>query len=59
MLREGHEATAEEIRAHCRQRLAAYKVPKQVEFVDELPKSTVGKVLRRLLVEEDLASKHT
>lgn len=53
MLAEGHQVTVEEIRAHCRQRLAAYKVPKQVEFVDELPKSTVGKVLRRLLVEED------
>ncbi|HEX6387547.1 MAG TPA: long-chain fatty acid--CoA ligase [Anaerolineae bacterium] len=55
LLNEGHQVTAEEIRAYCRQRLAAYKVPKQVEFVDELPKSTVGKVLRRLLVEEDLA----
>ena len=56
MLREGQQATAEEIRAYCRQRLAAYKVPKQVAFVDELPKSTIGKVLRRLLVEEDPSS---
>ena len=39
----------ESIIEHCRVNLAAYKVPKQVEFIEELPKSTVGKVLRREL----------
>jgi long-chain acyl-CoA synthetase len=56
VLREGHEATAAEIRAYCREKLAAYKVPRHVEFRESLPKSTVGKVMRRALVEEELAS---
>ncbi|HEY0714954.1 MAG TPA: AMP-binding protein [Polyangia bacterium] len=41
--------TAEQVIAHCRERLAGYKVPKQVEFRSELPKTNVGKVLRRAL----------
>ncbi|KVW99495.1 AMP-binding protein [Thiobacillus denitrificans] len=41
--------TAAELIAHCRANLAAYKVPKQVEFRDRLPKSPIGKVLRRAL----------
>ncbi|HEY0705322.1 MAG TPA: AMP-binding protein [Polyangia bacterium] len=41
--------TAETVIAHCRERLAGYKVPKQVEFRTELPKTNVGKVLRRAL----------
>jgi long-chain acyl-CoA synthetase len=41
------EVTSEEIIAHCRKDLAAYKVPKQIYFVDALPKSNVGKILRR------------
>ena len=41
--------TAENMIAHCRQQLAAYKVPKTVRFLDALPKSTVGKILRREL----------
>ncbi len=44
--------SAEEVRAHCKQFLTGYKVPRQVEFRDELPKSPVGKVLRRLLRDE-------
>jgi long-chain acyl-CoA synthetase len=44
--------TAEALIAHCRVSLAGYKVPKQVEFRDELPKTNVGKVLRRALKEE-------
>jgi len=41
---------AEVLVAHCRAALTAYKVPKQVMLVDQLPKSAVGKILRRLLV---------
>jgi long-chain acyl-CoA synthetase len=54
--RPGVELTAEEIIEYCTPRLAAYKVPKIVEFRTELPKSLVGKVLRRLLREADLAA---
>jgi long-chain acyl-CoA synthetase len=51
VLRPQHQLTVDELRAHCRKDLAAYKVPKHVEFTAALPKSTVGKVLRRKLVE--------
>jgi long-chain acyl-CoA synthetase len=51
VLKRGEKATAEELLALCRERLDAYKVPKQIEFRSELPKNFVGKVLRRLLVE--------
>ena len=43
--------TEEEIIAHCKENLTAYKVPKQIVFIDELPKTNVGKVLRRALRE--------
>jgi long-chain acyl-CoA synthetase len=46
---EGETLTEEEITRYCRENLAAYKVPKVFEFIDELPKSAVGKVLRRKL----------
>jgi long-chain acyl-CoA synthetase len=52
ILRSGQSATESELRAHCRERLAPYKVPFQIEFRKELPKTMVGKVLRRLLVDE-------
>ena len=54
VLKRGETATAEEIIAYCRENLAYYKVPKFVEFREELPKSTVGKILRRVLLEEEL-----
>lgn len=41
--------TAEEVKAYCRTHLTAYKIPKQIEFCESLPKSPVGKILRRLL----------
>ncbi len=47
--RDGETLTEEEVVAYCREKLAAYKVPKQVELVEELPKSAIGKVLRREL----------
>ncbi|MEH6577281.1 MAG: AMP-binding protein [Amphritea sp.] len=43
------DVSAEEIKAWCKERLTPYKVPKFIEFADELPKSNVGKVLRRML----------
>ena len=48
--------TAEEVIAHCRKDLAAYKVPTAVEFVDELPKSPIGKILRRELRAQVIAA---
>ena len=55
VLQEGESATEEEIIAFCRENLAPYKVPKFVEFRDDLPKSMVGKILRRVLLEEENA----
>jgi long-chain acyl-CoA synthetase len=53
VLREGATITADRIREHCRQHLTGYKVPKLVEIRSELPKSNVGKVLRRILRDEE------
>ncbi len=53
VLKEGETATEEEIIEFCRENMARYKVPKFVEFRDELPKTMVGKVLRRVLLEEE------
>ncbi|MBN2539417.1 MAG: long-chain fatty acid--CoA ligase [Deltaproteobacteria bacterium] len=47
VLKEGESATEEEIIRFCKENLGAYKVPKGIEFIDELPKSAVGKILRR------------
>ncbi|MFV0575638.1 MAG: long-chain-fatty-acid--CoA ligase FadD [Vibrio sp.] len=47
--------TKEELIAHCRQHLTGYKIPKVVEFREELPKSNVGKILRRELRDENMA----
>ncbi len=49
VVRRDAALTADELIAHCRQSLSAYKVPHQVEFRDELPKTNVGKILRRAL----------
>ena len=48
--------TAEELVAHCRKEMTAYKTPRAVQFVDELPKSNVGKILRRELRDRELRS---
>jgi long-chain acyl-CoA synthetase len=53
VLKEGESLTKTEVIAFCREKLANYKVPKQVEFRDDLPKSIVGKVLRRVIREEE------
>jgi len=55
VLRDGQDATAEDIIDFCKEHLVKYKVPKYVEFVNELPKSAVGKILRRELRNMDLA----
>jgi len=57
VIRKDRGITAETIRQHCRQSLTAYKVPKLVIFREELPKSPVGKVLRRDLREDALTAK--
>jgi acyl-CoA synthetase (AMP-forming)/AMP-acid ligase II len=50
--RPGDQLTAAEVVAHCRERLANFKVPRQVEFRSELPRNPAGKPLKRLLREE-------
>ena len=54
VLKEGESATEEEIMAFCQEQMAAYRVPRIIEFRDDLPKSMIGKVLRRELREEEL-----
>jgi long-chain acyl-CoA synthetase len=46
--------TEEEVREHCEANLTGYKQPKHIAFIDEIPKSNVGKILRRILKENDL-----
>jgi long-chain acyl-CoA synthetase len=53
----GAMVTDKEIIAFCKQKLAPYKVPKQVEFRESLPKSAVGKLLRKILRDEEMAKK--
>ena len=53
VLKEGTTVTEDELNKFARKNLAAYKVPRKYEFRDELPKTTVGKILRRQLVEEE------
>jgi long-chain acyl-CoA synthetase len=53
VVRPGETLTEADIRAWCKERMAAFKVPTSVEFRSELPKTTVGKILRRELVRQD------
>ncbi|MFI5273846.1 MAG: AMP-binding protein, partial [Ktedonobacterales bacterium] len=59
VVKPGERLTAEELAAYCKERLAPYKVPKQFEFRDSLPKTLVGKVLRRALRDEYVAAHPT
>jgi len=59
VLKDGQSATEQEILEYCHARMARYKVPKSVEFRAELPKSLVGKFLRRKLLEEEQARQLT
>lgn len=58
VLKEGQTATADEIIAYCKERLVKYKLPKEIEFADDLPKSAVGKILRKELRRIDLARRN-
>jgi long-chain acyl-CoA synthetase len=59
VLKPANTATADELIAFCRQQLAPFKVPKAIEFRDSLPKTLIGKVLRRQLAEEDKRKRAT
>ena len=52
VLSPGETMTEDEVKSWCKERLAAFKVPTHMEFRDELPKTTVGKILRRELVRQ-------
>jgi long-chain acyl-CoA synthetase len=54
VLKEGTQTSAADLLEHCRKDLAKFKVPKRIEFRPELPRTLVGKVLRRVLIEEEL-----
>ena len=53
VLKPGCDVTADALIAHCREHLAAYKVPRAVQFVDEVPITASGKIMRRLLKDVD------
>jgi fatty-acyl-CoA synthase len=53
-LREGQTATADEIRDYCRDRIAHYKIPRHVRFVDAFPMTVTGKVQKFLMREESV-----
>ena len=57
VVKKDDSLTRDELRQHCRQHLTGYKVPKDIEFRDELPKSNVGKILRRILRDEEIAKR--
>jgi len=57
VLKTGESATEEEIIAHCKGKLATYKLPTEIEFIGELPKTNVGKVLKKDLRAEEMAKR--
>lgn len=58
VVKEGHTVTEEELNAYCREQLASFKVPRVYEFRKELPKTAIGKILRRSLVDEEIAKQN-
>jgi len=54
IVKKDNSLTPEEIKLHCKEQLTNYKCPKHISFTDELPKSNVGKILRRIIKEKDL-----
>jgi long-chain acyl-CoA synthetase len=59
ILKPGETATDKEIIDFCKEKLAPYKVPKRIEFRNELPKSAVGKILRKILRDEEIAKNNS
>jgi len=57
VLKPGANLSSEELQKYCREKLTAYKVPKYIDFREALPKTLVGKILRRVLQEEEKAHK--
>ena len=57
VLKPGETVTEKEIIEFCKTKLAPYKVPKMVEFREALPKSAVGKILRKILRDEEVTKK--
>lgn len=57
IVKKDPELTADQVKAYCKQNLTGYKCPKHIEFRTELPKTNVGKILRRALKEEEMAKK--
>lgn len=57
VVRRDNSLTKEELITHCRRNLTGYKVPKEIEFCDDLPKSNVGKILRRELRDDKKVKK--
>ncbi len=55
VLRAGQSASADDLIAYCRRELAAYKIPRSIEFLDELPRSSALKILRRELRDREAA----
>lgn len=58
VLKEGYTVTEEEFNSYCREHLASYKVPRIYEFRTELPKTAVGKILRRSLIDEEVTKQN-
>ena len=52
VVRKGISVTEEDLMLHCKDRLAGYKRPKKIHFLDELPKNLYGKVLRKELIKQ-------
>ncbi|NLB88162.1 MAG: long-chain fatty acid--CoA ligase, partial [Syntrophomonadaceae bacterium] len=57
ILRPGETMTEDEVKEHCRKSLAPYKVPTHVEFIEELPRTSVGKPMRNALRQQELAKR--
>ena len=54
IVKKNESLTDKEVVEYCKKKLTSYKCPKHVSFVDDLPKSNVGKILRRIIKENDL-----
>ena len=58
VLRDGAAASEDELKAHVKDNLARYKVPREIVVLDELPRNATGKVLKRELVDRDNSDNH-